>query len=325
MNNIPESLRLKYNFYWLGEFFTGGQSFKNKKEQTNLKIKEALKTLGPRKILKPDVYENLGQEDFLRFVVPKGKPAIIKGLAKNWRCCNEWSPQFFAKRYPEYPLLVTNMHSDRGGDIEETSMSEYVRDIEAGVRKYARFSRLMHDYPDLKNDFNMDVLMSYKNPTDFWVASQFFMGPPTTFTYIHCAFINNLFVQAYGTKHWMIFTPKYNSLFMPPVDRAPTFRSDARYEVATFEEGSVFNHLDVYDFTVEQGDILFNPAFHWHYVTNQTMSISLSFRILSTISAFRASPMLSALTAMATNPPAFEGLYKTWKGTNFLNFYAKKD
>lgn len=324
MNNIPDSLRLKYNLLWLGEFFTGSNHFKSQKEALNLKIKESLLTLGPRTVLKPDVYENISQEDFLRFVVPRGKPAIIKGLAKSWRCCNEWTPEFFAKKYPDYPLIVTYTHADRGGSVEEISMSKYVSDILAGERKYARFSRLMHDYPNLKDDFNMKVLMSYKNPSDFWVASQFFMGPPTTFTYIHCAFINNLFVQAYGKKHWMIFSPKYNSLFMPPVDRAPTFRSDARYDQASFEEGSVFNHLDVYDFTVEQGDVLFNPAFHWHYVTNQTMSISLSFRILSPFSALRASPMLTALTALATNPPAFEGLYNTWKGTSFLNFYASQ-
>ena len=325
MSKIPLPLLLNYNMNWFGEFLTGKSSFKNNKEQAHRTILESLRETKSRTIHKPDIYENISADEFLRFVIPAGKPAILRGLAKNWRCCQLWTPDYFSKHFADYPLVVTDMHADRGGDNEETTMSRYVSDILAGERKYARFSRIMHDHPQLKDDFDMKVLMSYKNPTDFWVATQFFMGPPSTFTYLHCAFINNLFVQAYGTKKWLIYSPKYNSVFMPPVDRAPTFRSDKKFELVNFDEGSIFNHLDVYDFTVEQGDVLYNPAFHWHYVTNQTMSISLSFRILSIYSALRSSPMLSALTAFATNPPAFEGLYKTWKGTNFLNFYQKKD
>lgn len=324
MNDIPRSLQLKYHTHWLGEFATNRDYFKKKKEEAHLEIIDYLKRQGPREVLKPEVYENISADDFLRFVIPAGKPAILKGLAKNWACCEKWRPEYFARNFKDYPLVVTNMHADRGGSNEELTMSQYVNDISSGERKYARFSRIMHDHPHLKDDFDMKILMGYKNPTDFWVATQFFMGPPTTFTYIHCAFINNLFVQAYGTKKWLIYTPKYNAIFSPPVDRAPTFRSDKRYEIPSYEEGSIFNHLDVYDFFVEQGDVLYNPPFHWHYVTNHTMSISLSFRLLSIMSALRSSKALSALTAFATNPPAFEGLYKTWKGTNFLNFYASK-
>jgi hypothetical protein len=327
-NGIPFALRLRFNINWFLEFAIGWafpkDFFKKRCIKANQRIHDYLMAL-PQKgqKLTPEIYENITPDYFVKHVMSKGKPAILRGLAEGWPCCEKWSPDYFAEKFKGYPLIVTNMHSDRGGDNEEILMEDYVRDIKEGQRKYARFSKIMHDYPSLKDDFNMEVLMSHKRKTDFWVATQFFMGPPTTFTYLHCAFINNLFVQAHGLKKWLIYPPKYNSLFMPPVDRAPTFRTSKEYELVP-EGHSVFDQLDHYDFLVEKGDVLYNPPFHWHFVSNKTMSISLSFRILSIFSALRASPMLSFMTAFATNPPALQGLYGTWKGTNFLNFYAKK-
>lgn len=326
-NRIPFSYRIQFNSLWLLEFFLGigelKEWFRKRKESVNKKIVAHLKTLPKGQRWTPQVFENLDPETFLKEVLPKGRPVILRGLAKNWPCCKKWTPDYFSERFRNYPLIVTNVHSDRGGDIFEISMEKYVETIKTSSNHYARFSKLMHDHPELKDDFDMKELMSYKHKTDFWVATQFFMGPPSTFTHIHCAFINNLFVQAHGRKKWLIFTPHYNPVFMPPVDRAPTFRSDQQYERVPADP-SVFDHMDYYDFIVEPGDVLYNPPFHWHYVTNHTMSISLSFRILSVFSALKASPILGTLTAFATNPPALQGLYGTWKAKNFLNFYDPK-
>ncbi len=327
-NKIKTSLRIQFYFFWLMEFFIGfgflGRFFAARKSQINEKIVAYLKTLPKGKRLVPEVFENITPEQFLRDVLPQGRPVILKGLARDWPCFKNWTPDYFAEKFRGYPITITNLHADRGGELEDLPIEKYVEEIKNGANKYARFSKIMHDHPELKNDFDMKQLMSYKRPRDFWVATQFFMGPPSTFTHIHCAFINNLFVQAYGLKKWLIFTPHYNPLFMPPVDRAPTFRSDYRYERVP-KDPSVFDHMDYYEFFVEPGDVLYNPPFHWHYVTNQTMSISLSFRILSVFSALRASPVLGMLTAFATNPPALGGLYGTWRAKNFMNFYAKKE
>jgi hypothetical protein len=325
-NVIPRRLKYKFNLYWLLDYFFGsfaGPRFHAKCVSVNREIRDYLLSLPKGRVMQPEVYENISPEYFHKHVLPKGKPAILRGLAKDWPCSQKWTPEYFAEKYKGYELVVTNLHADRGGENELVAIEQYVDEIKAGERKYARFSKIMHDHPGLKDDFDMKKLMAHKKKTDFWVATQFFMGPPTTFTHIHCAFINNLFVQAYGRKRWRIYSPQYNALFMPPVDRAPTFRTSSAYERVP-EGQSIFDHMDHYDFMVEQGDVLYNPPFHWHYVTNHTMSISLSFRIFSVFNAVKASPMLGFLTAVATNPPALAGLYGTWRAKNFLNFYDKK-
>jgi ribosomal protein L16 Arg81 hydroxylase len=303
----------------------GHQLYGKKRRDLNLKLIEDIKSKPKKDFLKIDEVENISIEDFKRDYYFKNKPVIIRGFAKNWDCTKLWTPEYFKSQYPEYPMVITNYHRDRGGDNKVFTMRDYVDRTTNGEDIYARFVKILHDHPELKKQIEIETINKLKRKSDFWVATQFFMGPPKTSTYLHCAFINNFFIQCYGDKDWLLMSPKYNALFHPPTDHAPTFRCHEDYEHPSFNEEDLFPRLDVYKFTVKQGDLFYNPPFHWHYVTNKTFSISLSLRILSILAAFKTSPMLTFLTATATNPPALGSLYGMTKGKNFLNFYDKKD
>lgn len=298
--------------------------FSHKRRELNLKIVQELKSRPEKGFLKIDEVEGISIKDFRRLYYNKNKPVILRGFARDWDCSKLWTPDYFVEKYPDYPMVITDYHRDRGGENKVFMMRDYVDRIAKGENLYARFVKILHDKPELKNQINMESINGLKGRLDFWVATQFFMGPPKTSTYLHCAFINNFFLQCYGDKDWLLMSPKYNPIFHPPTDHAPTFRCHEDYEHPSFGQGDIFKHIDVYKFTVRQGDLFYNPPFHWHYVTNKTLSISLSLRILNILSAFKSSPMLTFLTATATNPPALESLYKMTKGKNFLNFYDKK-
>ena len=59
----------------------------------------------------------------------------------------------------------------------------------------------------------------------------------------------------------------------------------------------------VWECTLESGDVLFNPPFWWHQVHNVTPSIGVGFRWFDLIDNLKSSPMGTALTLLATNPP----------------------
>ncbi|MCF8059081.1 MAG: cupin-like domain-containing protein [Bacteriovoracaceae bacterium] len=324
---MKNQLYRKYYFYWflehiLGSF--GASNIQEKRWLLNQQLSDYYINQPKKDFVQIDEVDSISLEDFKKEYYYKNKPVILRNFAKDWPCVQKWSPEFFKSQYPDYPMVITDYHRDRGGQNEEVLLKDYLERIDAGEAIYARFVKLLHDKPELKNDLNLDMINCLKRKSDYWVATQFFMGPPKTSTYLHCAFINNFFVQCYGEKDWLLMSPKYNALFHPPTDHAPTFRCHEIYEHPSFKETDVFSHIDVYKFTVRKGDLFYNPPFHWHYVTNKTFSISLSLRIMSILSAIRSSPMLSFLTATATNPPALESLFKMTQGKNFLNFYDSK-
>ena len=207
MTDVPHHLRARYHALWGLEHVVGAtppgarlaERIGSRKRAVHDRIVAGLKR-GPLagEPGEPDRVEGMGPEEFMRRYVRPGKPAILSGIAKDWPACRKWSPDYFAKAYGDYPLVVTNdYHQDRGGTNDRLSMTEYVAAIQAGDLRYARLQRILHDHPELLGDMDMDRLMRFKRRVDHVVASQFFFGPKTTETFIHCAFINNLFLQIF--------------------------------------------------------------------------------------------------------------------------------
>jgi lysine-specific demethylase 8 len=323
-------LRYRYNALWALEHVVGTvaktEGLTRRRNRVHDRIVESLlrKDLAPPP-KEPDRVRDITPKEFHRRYLVPGIPAILEGFAKDTVACKQWSPEYFASEFGDYPLIVsTDDHQDRGGSVAEMRMADYVAAIANGDLRYARVQKILHDHPALLEDLGLERLMPFKRRIDKLVAAQFFFGPRSTETVLHCAFINNLFVQVYGEKEWVIFPPAYTSVFKPPLDRAPTFRSDEEFAVPVISPDTVFGRMQAYRFRLRAGDVLFNPSFHWHHVWNHSATISVSLRVWSLPSTLRASPMLSMITALATNPPALAGVFMMRKGGNFQNFYTNK-
>lgn len=77
--------------------------------------------------------------------------------------------------------------------------------------------------------------------------------------------------------------------------------------------------MPYYDFTLEAGDIFFNPPCWWHHVMNETMSIGIGFRWFEPITSLKASGMQTLLTLLATNPNVVQA---TLNRTNFPKIFS---
>lgn len=264
--------------------------------------------------------ENISISEFKKNFLYKNKPVILKGFANNWESVRTWSPEFFKTEFSDYKFETYSQHRNRGQIVKNYTMKEYIESLEAGGQDYFRFGTLIHEFPHLKKHFSLNELKPFNRFLDFWTAYILFMGPDKGNTFTHAAFINNYFVQIYGKKRWHIFHPRQSSIFRPTVDRAPFFRSSGDFDDLD-KIKDVLPRMERYIADIEAGDVLFIPAFHWHYVENLSISIGASCRVWSALSAIKASPLLSMLTLFSTNPTAFKGLFDTLKALNFGNFY----
>ena len=308
--------RALYNALWLGEHFAGSsvgdRYFAPARRLVNLRVIAGLRERKPVRLQPVKVLEGPGIKPRVREFIRRQIPVVIKGAAGRWPCVGHWSPEFFAREYGDFPIEFDSL----GTGLTRSTFEDFVPRLLSpkGSGEYARFSPIVHEHPELKDDLDVGWFEQFKSRLEFWVARQLFIGGPKTSSKLHAAFISNFFVQIHGRKRWVLFSPVFNSAFMPPVDRSTTISCSREWESPSFEEDSLFSRIQGFETELDPGDILFNPPFFWHQVENLTVSIGLSCRYFSATNAMLSSPMLAMLTAFSRNPNALHALLKSRRG-----------
>src|SRR3990172_8570898 len=196
-SDIAGVQRLAYNGLWFAEHLfgqgllaqgPGGALFQWQKRRLRQSIARRMSRKGRGRVFPIEERSDLGPEEFGRSYLREARPVVMRGIANAWECCRSWSPSLFAERY--------------GND------------------------RVLFDHFDRKwvaGFVGREVKLWGERGDAIPLRSQLFIGERGTHTSLHCAMTNNLFVQVYGEKKWIIYPPSYNPILEPPVTRAPGF------------------------------------------------------------------------------------------------------
>ena len=298
-----------------------------------LKMVEKLKATGKSKVIEVERRKDLTEKEFKNYYVKKGIPVIFDGLAKDWGCVKNWSPEYFKKLHGEDQVpLIDSADLEKG--IEYTSLSKLIDEIDKGNNKlYFRFYNLLFKHPEHLKDFDLQWLKKYRHRSTYFESFQVFIGGKDSETGIHNAHISNLFVQAYGEKEWYL----YPNHLIPFIDPLPTLNGIYRNAAArsngkpfnpfepNFKAYPYFEYLDCYHMKLKPGDVFYNPAFMWHTVKNPTKSIGIGFRWINAVHSFKSSPMYYLLDLMAFKPNYFKSIKMVQKNANhqFIERFKK--
>ena len=245
-----------------------------------------------------------GRHQFMR----EGSPVVLKGKATNWRCVQEWSMEWLKTHFGGDRVDIFDpLDSDSkevNYEIEVTTLSTILDAMEQGdISKYSRFNRLLYDHPELVEHFDWEWLHQMRSTWSSGKTYQVFIGGQGTKTSLHCAGEHNLFTQVHGKKHWYFIEPKADTWLNPPVTRTPYFHSMFDPECPDYASYPGMATTQIWECTLEPGDVLFNPPFWWHQVRNITPSIGVGFRWFDLVDNLASNATGTALTLMATNPP----------------------
>jgi hypothetical protein len=239
----------------------------------------------------------LSEEDFIKNYVKPGKPVVIKGIAKEWKCCKEWSLEFFNKKYGEELLPFLETNSDKY-IYNEAPLSRICDEISMGSTNYAKFSGLIIKFPELLNYFDKSYIRSSLAIRHIESSVQLFIGGRNSATNIHTAISNVSFIQVHGKKEWLTLPKSWTPILNPVVDTQPQFMAHSFFN--NLDENSRNKTTERMPFIrvkLEAGDFFFNPAYTWHSVKNTSTSIGVAFRWVP-YRAILQSPIMTTLVAL---------------------------
>lgn len=330
--------RTGYNFFQFLDHFISRpltiKIFGKIRYQLFLKMVRKLKSTGKTQVIEVERRNDLTIKEFKNYYVKKGIPVIFEGLAKDWGCVKNWTPEYFKDLHgsDEVPLIDS---ADFNKGIEFTSLSELIDEIEKGNnKKYFRFYNLLFRHPEHFKDFDLKWLKEHRHRSIYFESFQVFIGGENSTTGIHNAHISNLFVQAYGEKEWYL----YPNHLTPFIDPLPTLNGIYRNAAArskglpfnpfspNYEDYPYFKYLDCYHMNLKPGDVFYNPPFMWHTVKNSSKSIGVGFRWINAIHSFKASPFYYLLDLMAFKPSYFKSIKIVRENANnqFIKRFEKK-
>ena len=325
LNNIPYGVRFKYGYYqFFDHFLTRERFFKwTRRSRTKFykNLEQRLQQTGEGKLTPVKRVKNITKKEFFKNYVRKGIPVIIEGAANDWKCCQEWSLEYFKKLHGDDKIIFMDQTDITAYGYEETTFGEVIDDIKGGGDKYYRFYPLLKKHPEHLLDFDYKWLRNHRRKFSFGEAFHVFISGKGGFTPIHNASSENIFTQVYGEKKWVLYPMEATCV----IDPSPTrnfYRSapirngkDFNAFKLNYEDYPLFKYINGYSVHLKAGDVFYNPPYMWHTIENPTDSIGVGYRYFSPIQTFLKFPLYFFLELFAFNPP----IWKSWKNYDDVN------
>lgn len=292
---------LFYHFLWITEQFFGTTRF------NWTKFREAFYTKFLRPYhSKPNQWSNVEvlHVDFLdeAFIkkLPKDKPLVIKGAFNKSGSISKWSWDYLKKSLKgiEQAFTDTHRHNFNTGLMSAEDLIDNI------TSESPRYSILFGDIVQKRQDFvtdlethkwiDIDSLKMQMNLT--W---QFFAAGKGRKTNLHGELGHAMSLQIKGTKKWTIFSPKYSGHVYPKVAWRMYLESQYHSDFAQIKNKDF--GIEGYEVTLEPGDILWCPSFFWHFVENESASLSVSYK-WTNWGSFIRHPFASAIILSSRHP-----------------------
>lgn len=274
---------------------------------------------------------DLTKEKFIKLTNNFTTPLVVKGFLKESPAVKKWSLDFFQKKYGDVKLPVIKDGSIKGhkkyissyGKFGHgfTTMSEFVDSVRKGDKMYVNnVSRIFGLHPELLDDLDLGKIQKYTGEdikNEIHITNLFFGGQGTG-TSLHCAFTGNFFYNIRGNKKWYLIDPKYTKYLLPSMSRTGLF-AVSRLDICGANKGDYVLNIPRYEVVLNEGDMLFNPPWWWHAVSNHSKyTIACANRFKKVTSALNNNLLLTLIFAShpIANYQDFHGGAKTREEAN---------
>jgi hypothetical protein len=318
MRTIPARDRAEFDGWFLLECRLGGdERVAARKERVRRRIVSRLQAAGPRAPTPLERVTKLSPGDFKKHYLDPGRPVLIEGAAREWTCCRRWTFEFLREYCGDEVVKITQRRGVTTeapvGDKEyshEMPFREYVDQLLNGGKPYLRFSSLLEAFPELLEDLDLKYLKKMRSSSGAWV--QAFIGAKSSRTPFHAAMSEGIFINIAGVKRWVLVPSHYNAVMNPNTQPSEIVHTNVDAFSPDLDAYPGFDCIDRFEAIQRPGDILYFPAWMWHYVENLEHTIGLRYGFASVRGAFVGSPGLTLVRALVAKPSLLSQAYATY-------------
>ncbi|MFM6438098.1 MAG: cupin-like domain-containing protein [Microcystis panniformis] len=208
-----------------------------------------------------------------RALAQQGLPFVIEGLVSNWPIA-VLKPKSLKNFFGELRVKV------RVGDYVQKAFSPERTILEMSLAEY--FELLQKDAelipPYLGNQKlpKLTALCQWPDYYQQYDKPRIWLGPAGTITPLHCDYDDNLFVQVFGEKRFVIYSPNDYELLDPKEINPVLYGSSFDPDSPDYENFPLARDAHFIECIVKPGEMLFLPAGWFHQVKSLTFSLSVN-------------------------------------------------
>lgn len=221
------------------------------------------------------------ERDFHEHFERCSRPVVLEGFAAGSIARRLWSPSYLAERFGDVPVRAYALADGRfridrsqGFEIRELPLRDYVEQVRAGSGEFYLRAALHGRLAPLAHDIETPRYFARRGGVrkNLWFASA------GTVTPLHFDLPDNLFVQLWGRKRFILFSPTETRRLYgygwasstPHLARLDPERPDEqRFPRFRMAQGG--------EALLEPGDALFIPARFWHHARALSDTIGVNF------------------------------------------------
>lgn len=270
--------------------------------------------------------KNISPREFhSRFAKP-GIPVIFEKASADWPCAGKWTLEFLEKEYgdTEFNLVYHKGFtpadeaplSDYHDVIQEKlSLKNLVQDIRTKGSKYLRFCPIIELKHELLKDLNLSWL-KHMRTTALGCSYQSFIGAKGRTTPLHDDMTAFFSLLPFGKKKWTLFSTAYKPIISPEITSHGHNFSNVKIDDPDLNLYPGMNLIDRYECVLNEGDILYVPAWMWHEVENLEDSWGVGYRFPDVRQAIDQSLTFFLKRIFLTEPPFWKVFYYSFFNAN---------
>lgn len=165
-----------------------------------------------------------------------------------------------------------------------TKMMEEIEEANNGSRAYFQSliylqegvsAAMQNDIDSFNYTWLLDVVTRLSWGED--VTNLLLVGMPDVVTPAHFDVLENLYVQIFGRKRVILFSPDYfRSLYPHPVGHPHDRQTQVDFDKPDFDWFPRFREIRGMEVALEPGEVLYIPNLWWHYIESEMHSNTIS-------------------------------------------------